>query len=378
MPLRLSTWLPLHHDMGIILTVFVVIMGIEFELMAPRDFIQQPKRWTDQLSRREGDEDQFVYTVVPNFALDLAARYAALENAEDYDFSQVDGILIGSEPVTRAAVETFVEAFTPSKLDPLVLRPSYGLAEATLIVSTPQTEDRPLFKYFDREQVGEGRIVEVPEGDATGIAFASNGQPVPDMTVAVVDPSTSNEVPEGTIGELWIHGDNVAAGYEGREEDTQQTFRNTLGERLTEGSTVPEGTPDDGWLATGDLVSIYQGHLYITGRVKDLIVIAGRNHYPQDIEATVMEASDHVRPDSVAAFAVPGEDVEKLVLLVERVEGADPAADALAEDAIRGAVSSKHGISPEVVRFYAPNEIVRSSSGKIARQVNRKKYLANG
>ena len=378
MPLRLSTWLPLHHDMGIILTVFVVIMGIEFELMAPRDFIQQPKRWTDQLSRREGDEDQFVYTVVPNFALDLAARYAAPENAEDYDFSQVDGILIGSEPVTRAAVETFVEAFAPSKLDPLVLRPSYGLAEATLIVSTPQTEDRPLFKYFDREQVGEGRIVEVPEGDATGIAFASNGQPVPDMTVAVVDPSTSNEVPEGTIGELWIHGDNVAAGYEGREEDTQQTFHNTLGERLAEGSTVPEGTPDDGWLATGDLVSIYQGHLYITGRVKDLIVIAGRNHYPQDIEATVMEASDHVRPDSVAAFAVPGEDVEKLVLLVERVEGADPAADALAEDAIRGAVSSKHGISPEVVRFYAPNEIVRSSSGKIARQVNRKKYLANG
>ncbi|MCM3677522.1 AMP-binding protein, partial [Peribacillus simplex] len=145
MPLRLSTWLPLHHDMGIILTLFVAIMGIEFELMGPKDFIQQPKRWTDQLTYREGDEEQFTYTVVPNFALDLAARYAAPENPGDYDFSNVDGIIVGSEPVTKAAVETFVEAFTPSNLDPKVLRPSYGLAEATLIVSTPQTEERPHF-----------------------------------------------------------------------------------------------------------------------------------------------------------------------------------------------------------------------------------------
>ena len=360
MPLRLSTWLPLHHDMGIILTVFVTIMGIEFELMGPRDFIQQPKRWVDQITKREDDEENetFVYTVVPNFALDLAARYAAPENPEDYDFSALDGLLVGSEPVTKAAVETFVDTFRDSKLDPQVIRPSYGLAEATLIVSTPQTGERPLFKSFDREEVGRGRIVEAEDG----IPFASNGQPVPDMRYAIVDPETHEEVEEGTIGELWLHGANVASGYEGREEDTKKTFGNTL-------------RGQDGWLATGDLVAFYQGHLYITGRVKDLVVIAGRNHYPQDIEATVMEASDHVRPDSVAAFAVPGEDVEKLVLLVERVEGADDAADALAEDAIRGAVSNKHGISPEVVRFYAPNEIARSSSGKIARVVNRNKFL---
>ena len=360
MPLRLSTWLPMHHDMGIILTVFVTIMGIEFELMGPRDFIQQPKRWVDQINKREDDEENetFVYTVVPNFALDLAARYAAPENPDEYDLSALDGILIGSEPVTKAAVETFVEAFKDSKLDPQVLRPSYGLAEATLIVSTPQTEERPLFKTFDREEVGNGRIVEAEDG----IPFASNGQPVPDMRYAIVDPETKQEVDNGQIGELWLHGDNVAAGYEGREEETQKTFNNHLRDQ-------------DGWLATGDLVAFYDGHLYITGRLKDLVVIAGRNHYPQDIEATVMEASDHVRPDSVAAFAVPGEDVEKLVLLVERVEGADEAGDAIAEDAIRGAVSNKHGISPEVVRFFAPNEIARSSSGKIARLVNRAKFL---
>lgn len=358
MPLRLSTWLPLHHDMGIILTVFVTIMGIEFELMGPRDFIQQPKRWLDQINRREDDDEAFVYTVVPNFALDLASRYAAPENPGDYDLSALDGLLIGSEPVTKAAVDAFVETFGPSKLDPQVLRPSYGLAEATLIVSTPQTDERPFFKTFDREQVGAGRVVEAEDG----IPFASNGQPVPDMRFAIVDPETHEEVEEGTIGELWLQGDNVAAGYEGREDDSKKTFGNTL-------------HGEDGWLATGDLVAFYQGHLYITGRLKDLVVIAGRNHYPQDIEATVMEASDHVRPDSVAAFAVPGEDVEKLVLLVERVEGADEAGDALAEDAIRAAVTNRHGISPEIVRFHAPNEVARSSSGKIARVVNRAKFL---
>lgn len=358
MPLRLSTWLPLHHDMGIILTVFATIMGIEFEIMGPRDFIQQPKRWVDQIARREDEDDTFVYTVVPNFALDLAARYATPENPDEYDLSALDCIIVGSEPVTKTAVDTFVETFSPSKLDAQVIRPSYGLAEATLIVSTPQTKERPLFKTFDREEVGRGRIVEAEDG----IPFASNGQPVPDMQYAVVDPQTREEVAEGAIGELWLHGDNVAAGYEGRDEETQQTFNNTL-------------RGEDGWLATGDLVAFHEGHLYITGRLKDLVVIAGRNHYPQDIEATVMEASDHVRPDSVAAFAVQGEDVEKLVVLVERVEGADEAADALAEDAIRAAVSNKHGISPEIIRFYAPNEIARSSSGKIARVVNRAKFL---
>lgn len=358
MPLRLSTWLPLHHDMGIILTVFATIMGIEFEIMGPRDFIQQPKRWVDQIARREDEDDTFVYTVVPNFALDLAARYATPENPDEYDLSALDCIIVGSEPVTKTAVDTFVETFSPSKLDAQVIRPSYGLAEATLIVSTPQTKERPLFKTFDREEVGRGRIVEAEDG----IPFASNGQPVPDMQYAVVDPQTREEVAEGAIGELWLHGDNVAAGYEGRDEETQQTFNNTL-------------RGEDGWLATGDLVAFHEGHLYITGRLKDLVVIAGRNHYPQDIEATVMEASDHVRPDSVAAFAVQGEDVEKLVVLVERVEGADEAADPIAEDAIRAAVSNKHGISPEIIRFYAPNEIARSSSGKIARVVNRAKFL---
>ena len=184
-----------------------------------------------------------------------------------------------------------------------------------------------------------------------------------------MDTESRNELTEGNVGEIWIHGANVAKGYQDRDEETAETFGNTIGE------TLQENLPKDGWLNTGDLGVLLNGHLYITGRVKDLVVVAGRNHYPQDIEATVQEASEHVRPDSVAAFAVPGEDVERLVLLVERADTASEDGDAAAEDAIRLAVTTKHGIAPSVIEFYPPNGIARSSSGKIARRVNAKKFM---
>ncbi|WP_018295942.1 FadD32-like long-chain-fatty-acid--AMP ligase [Corynebacterium lubricantis] len=370
MPLRLSTWLPLHHDMGIILTLFVVILGLEFELMAPRDFVQQPKRWIDQLNKREDDDEKNIYAVVPNFALELASRYGKPADGETLDLSRVDGIIIGSEPVMESAVESFAAVFEPYGLDRKVLRPSYGLAEASLLLSTPQTEERPVFAKFDREQLAAGKAVKSEDG----VSFASNGQPVSNLFFTIVDPETKAELADGEIGELWAHGENMAVGYLGREEESKETFENSIGELLSE-TRVPDA-PTDGWLATGDLGTILDGQLYITGRLKDLVVIAGRNHYPQDIEATVTEASEHVRPDSVAAFAVAGDDVEKLVLFVERADDVSADGDAAADEEIRAAVTKVHGISPDVVRFCAPGEIARSSSGKIARRVNQKNYLA--
>ena len=364
-PMRIPTWLPLHHDMGMIVAMIGVVLGQQIEIFAPRDFIQQPKRWVERLSRRDDDlADIHVYTVIPNFALDLAARYAAPESADQYDFSAVECIIIGSEPVTRAGVTAFIDAFSASGLDRSVLRPSYGLAETTLLVSTDRTDERPKFIEFDRDALAEGKAVPA-EG---GVATASNGQPVNWMNFAIVDPETRNEVEDGTIGEIWVHGKNVAAGYLDRPEETAATFHNTIGE------TIQDGMPKDNWCATGDLGTMLDGHLYITGRVKDLVVVAGRNHYPQDIEATVMEATDHVRKDSVAAFAVPGDDVERLIIMVERADNASADGDAAAIDAIRSAVTAKHGIAPEVVEFYGPGEIARSSAGKIARRVNAKRF----
>lgn len=374
-PLRLVSWLPLHHDMGIILATFVTILGLPNELMTPRDFIQQPKRWVDQLNRREGEDNVSIYTVVPNFALELAARYGKPKEGESYDFSAVDGLIVGSEPVTEKAIETFLETFGDYQLDRHALRPSYGLAEASLLVATPQTEERPLVSHFDRDKLAEGIIEFVDRDSDKAAAFTSNGQVVRPQTLTIVDPATRAELPDGRVGEMWAIGENMAAGYLGREEETVATFRNTLGERLAEGSRA-DGRPDEGWMATGDLGAFVNGHLYITGRLKDLIVIAGRNHYPQDIEYTVMAASDHVRPDSLAAFSIEGDDVEKLILVIERDEKADAANDAAAVETIRAAVTNAHGVTPADIRFVGPNEINRSSSGKIARRVVQKAYLA--
>ncbi|GAB2513913.1 Long-chain-fatty-acid--AMP ligase FadD32 [Corynebacterium atrinae] len=375
-PLRLVSWLPLHHDMGIILATFVTILGLPNELMTPRDFIQQPKRWVDQLNRREGEDGVSIYTVVPNFALELAARYGKPKEGETYDFSAVDGLVVGSEPVTEKAIETFLDTFGEYNLNRSALRPSYGLAEASLLVATPQTDERPLVSHFDRDKLAEGIIEFIDRDSDKAAAFTSNGQVVRPQALTIVDPATRAELPDGRVGEMWAIGENMAAGYLGRDEETADTFRNTLGERLAEGSRA-DGRPDEGWMATGDLGAFVNGHLYITGRLKDLIVIAGRNHYPQDIEYTVMAASDQVRPDSLAAFSIEGDDVEKLILVIERDEKADAANDAAAAEAIRAAVTSAHGVTPADIRFVGPNEINRSSSGKIARRVVQKAYLAN-
>ncbi|OFT52059.1 acyl-CoA synthase [Corynebacterium sp. HMSC06C06] len=375
-PSRIVSWLPMHHDMGIILASFVTIMGLNFEIMTPRDFVQQPKRWVRQISRQPMDENfAATYSVVPNFALELAARYGAPEAGEELDFSNVDGIIIGSEPVTETAVESFLEVFSTLNLKREVLRPSYGLAEASLMVSTPQVGERPLISHFDREQLAAGKAV-ISEKSADTVAFASNGQTVPVQFLTIVDPETRAELGDTQIGEIWLHGENMAAGYLGREDETASTFHNTLGERLAEGSRV-EGAPDDNnWMATGDLATIVDGQLYITGRLKDLIVVAGRNHYPQDIEGTVQEASEHVRPDSVAAFSVEGDNTEQLVLLIERADNADPSGDEAATEVVRTAVSKHHGLTPDIIRWFGANEINRTSSGKIARRVAKKHFEA--
>ena len=371
-PLRVVSWLPLHHDMGIIVAVFVVLFSLPMDMMSPRDFIQQPKRWTDQLSKR-GSEDGNVYAVVPNFALELAVRYGKPD--EGQDFSGVAGIIIGSEPVSRSAVENFTEVFSAYGLKRSALRPSYGLAEASLLVTTPQDENRPVISYFDREKLSTGKLVEVDKSDEKAVSFISNGQVVRPQVLTIVDPETKAELPDGVVGEIWAHGENLAAGYLGRPEDTADTFDQVVAKRLETGSRM-EGTPEGGWLATGDLGAVLHGQTYITGRLKDLIVIAGRNHYPQDIEATAQAASENVRQDSVAAFAIPGDEVEKLVILAERADDAQTHQDQSTIQAIRAAVAENHGINASDIRMLAPMEILRSSSGKIARRVNQRNYLS--
>lgn len=364
-PLRIVSWLPLHHDMGIILCSLSVALGIPLDIMTPQAFIQDPTRWLAQLNRRA--EEDNVYTVLPNFAFELAARYG--QTTEDLDLSAVDCIINGSEPVTIKTVTDFLDTFEPYGLRRESVRPSYGLAEATLLVTTPQTDNRPYTVYFDREKLADGQAVTVSSPD-NAVTATAVGEVVRPQWLVVVDPETRDELADGLIGELFIHGPNVAAGYYERSDDTEETFVNRIG---TPGPRAAGAPDDDAWLATGDLGAFVDDQLFITGRRKDLIVIAGRNHYPADIERTVAESTDQVAPAGIAAFSVPGEDVEKLVILAERVGSAD---DAEVIEVITKAVSSAHGVTPAEVRILNQGEILRSSSGKIARKLNQKNYIA--
>lgn len=379
MPMRLVNWLPFHHDMGIILASFCLILGIPQDIMSPRDFIQDPGRWVRQLSEKGtvGEDAVNVYAAVPNFALELAARYAnpaEREDLADVDLSHVEGVINGAEAVSLQSIDRFQEVFGPYGFVRSAMRPSYGLAEATVFVSTPQTENRPLLRVFDRDELAAGRVLEVGEDAPNALPIVSVGAPGPDEAVVVVDPESGAELPQGSVGELWLHGDNVAAGYLDRDEETVDTFRNELpaDRRLAENSAA-EGIPEDNWLRTGDLATVIDGEIYITGRIKDLVVIAGRNHYPQDIEATAQEATGQILRDVLAAFAVDrGADVEELIIIAERDPEADPAGDADAVAAVRSAVTSVHGVQPTEVRIVDQGTIPRSSANKIARRVAAK------
>lgn len=363
---RLVSWAPMHHDMGLVLDIYALVIGAELETMTPQSFVQQPARWVRQLSSDPGSQTH-IYTVAPNFALELAARVATPDKIGKLDLSLVDGVFIGGEPVTARTIDIFAEAFGSSGLRRDAIRPSYGLAEACLSVSVSQ---RPRVLSVDREAFAAGRIEEANDGAllvSCGVNHSTQG-------LIVVDLETHDEVPEGIIGELWNQGGNLAAGYFGKEEETQATFANTLGQRLKEGSEA-EGFPDDGWLATGDLGAIVDGEVYVTGRLKELIVIAGRNHYPQDIERSVRQATDHVDPMAIAAFSIPGDDTEELVVLCERAEGRTADGDRKAAERITASVGANHGVTPRDIVFLDAGEIPRSSAAKIARRVARARYL---
>lgn len=375
-PMRLATWLPLHHDMGIILAAFVVLLGVPFELMSPRDFIQDPARWVRQMSKRNDEEN--LYTVVPNFAMELAARYANPEDVaelKDLDLSRVDGVINGSEPVSKAAVDKFMELFGNYGLKREAMRPSYGLAEATLLVTTPHIGERPVTRWLDRDALAAG-TAEIVEADGeNAVPLMSVGQVCAPQVLAIVDTETGQELEDGNVGEIWVRGDNMAAGYLNREEETKETFRNELpkGKRLAENSRG-YGAPEDNWMRTGDLAVIVDENVFITGRLKDLIIVAGRNHYPQDIEATAEEATKQIAPGVLAAFSISTDDVEGLVIIAERDPEADESGDAQAIDAVRAAVTKKHGVQPADVRIIGVGEIPRSSAHKIARRVAAKAY----
>jgi acyl-CoA synthetase (AMP-forming)/AMP-acid ligase II len=378
---RSVSWLPLYHDMGLIMIMFPMLCGGGYlTLLDPMAFIRRPFRWIKELSAEATSGRTFA--AAPNFAFELTAERGLPPEGYAIDLSNVGGLLNGSEPVTMSAIEKFNAAFAPYGLPANAVKPSYGMAEATLGVASIGPDAATSAIFLDRVQLAAGRAVVVAPETEGAVSYVSCGQPIQDVWAVIA--RSGGEVPDGTVGEIWLHGNNIGRGYFGREEETQRTFANKLQSRLDDSSHA-EGVPDNGcWLATGDLGVYIDGELYLTGRIKDLVIIDGRNHYPHDIETTVSQASPAIRTGYVAAFSVPadalgpadGNSGEQLVIIAERAAGvgrADP--DPIAA-AVRAAVSHAHQVRVADFRLVAAGIIPRTTSGKLARNACRADYLA--
>jgi fatty acid CoA ligase FadD32 len=385
------TWLPFFHDMGLIAIMLSPVLGQHNTFMTPAAFVRRPIRWLRALAGVDGDAGP-TYSVAPNFAFEHAAVRGVPKDDEPLlDLSNVKGILNGSEPISVASMRKFQDAFRPFGLRETAIKPSYGLAEATLFVSTTPMSEAPTVVYVDREALNNHRFVEVDADAPNAVAQVSTGKIGIDEWATIVDADTATELPDGQIGEIWLHGKNMGIGYWNREEETSQTFKNILKSRTS--PSHAEGAPDDGlWVRTGDYGTYYKGNLYITGRIKDLIIIDGRNHYPQDLEYSAQEASRALRTGFVAAFSVPANQLpgavfdnphtydpedtsEQLVIVAERAPGAHKLDPQPITDEIRAAIAVRHGVTVRDVLLVQAGTVPRTSSGKIGRRACRAAYL---
>ena len=388
------SWLPFFHDMGLITIMLPSIIGRYVTFMTPAAFVRRPIRWLRAIGVKEDERGPSI-SAAPNFAFEHAARRGLPKEGEpELDLSNVRCILNGSEPVSQASMRKFTDAFAPYGLKPTVIKPSYGMAEATLFVSTTEPDSPPVIINVDRDELVHDRLVQVPVDSPKAVPQASCGKIGYDEWAVIVDPDTGEELPDGQIGEIWVHGNNVGAGYWNRPQETQDTFKNILKSRTN--PSHAEGAPEDAmWMRTGDLGAFLDGEFYCTGRIKELVIIDGRNHYPQDLEYTAQEATRAVRPGFAAAFSVPANQLppavfdnphaglkhdpedtsEQLVIVGERAPGAHKLEAEPVADDIRAAIAVRHGVTVRDVLLMPAGTIPRTSSGKIGRRACRAAYI---
>ncbi len=348
------SWLPFYHDMGLILGICgPIIGGYHSELTSPVSFLQRPARWVQSLAT-----NHHAFSAAPNFAFELAVRRTSDEDMAGLDLGGVLSIVSGSERVHPATLNRFTDRFARFNLRAHIMRPSYGLAEATVYVASRSSGDSPKVVHFESEELSTGTARRCTSPTATPLL--SYGEPQ-SPKVRIVDPDTSSELPAGSIGEIWVNGENVAEGYWRKPAETRRTF----GAMLVAPSA---GTPDGPWLRTGDMGFMFEGELFILGRIKDLLIVYGRNHYPEDIEATVQR----ITGGRVAAISVPVDHMEKLVTIIELNKRGDSDEDAMhklsiVRNDVTSAVSRSHGLNVADLVLVPPGSIPTTTSGKIRR-----------
>lgn len=353
-------WLPLYHDMGLIGKVLQpMVMGFPLYFMSPYSFILKPFRWLDFISK---------YKVTssggPNFAYDLCTKKITDEEIASLDLSSWNVAFCGAEPIRSTTVKDFIERFSVCGFRPESFYPCYGIAENTLIIAGSKKGVKPKYLHLENEGIGERRARISPNATSNTTTFVGCGNQYNDQEIRIVDPDTLTELKENEIGEVWIKGPSVTLGYWRNEEKTKTDFKAYI-------SKTGEGP----FLRTGDLAFMNDGEIYVTGRIKDVIIVNGRNYVPQDIENTAFSVDPSLKVDGAAAFPFVVTDSEKFVVVqeVERVALRKIDIESTAK-AIRKAIVDRYQITPHEVVFIRPASLPRTTSGKIQRSKCRDLY----
>jgi acyl transferase domain-containing protein/acyl-CoA synthetase (AMP-forming)/AMP-acid ligase II/SAM-dependent methyltransferase/acyl carrier protein len=354
-------WLPIYHDMGLIGNVFQPLFtGSQCILMSPLDFLQRPVRWLQMISRYRA-----CASGGPNFAYDLCVQKVTPEQRKVLDLSSWEVAFNGAEPVRHQTIQRFIEAFGPCGFRGEAFHPCYGLAEATLLVSSVIKSEQPLFYSIRGKALEQDRVVAASAHDKDSHTLVGCGKTVLGQKIVIVDPETSIPSPPNHVGEIWVAGRNVALGYWDRPDETEYTFRAYLAD-----------TGEGPFLRTGDLGFLENGELFVTGRLKDLIIIRGRNYYPQDIELTVDQCHPALQPGCSAVFSVDVAGEERLVVVQEvrrthRKANVDEIARVVCQ-----AIAEEHSLEVYAVVLLKPMSIPKTSSGKIQRRACREAFLS--
>lgn len=354
------SWLPSYHDMGLIGSILGSLYnGSKLVLLAPIDFLQRPFRWLNAISKYKG-----TVSGGPNFAYDFCVEKVKPEQIEALDLSTLRVAFSGAEPVRMETMRRFVEVFAPAGFRMEAFYPCYGLAEATLFVTGGSVSSLPVTQLVHRSALEENRFVLAPDGSEDSQLMISCGSTCLGTQIKIVDPETLLPCSADQIGEIWIKGESVAQGYWNRTEENALTFNAKLA-----------GDGEGRYLRTGDLGFLYLNDLYITGRLKDLIIIRGSNHYPQDIELTVEKCHQYMQTAGGAAFSIDEDNEEKLVIVQEidrqyRREDLTPVIKA-----IQHAIAEIHDLQVHAIVLIKPFTIPKTSSGKIQRHACKNQFL---
>ncbi|WP_193200137.1 type I polyketide synthase, partial [Nostoc sp. MG11] len=358
-------WLPLFHDMGLIGNVLQPLyLGIPCILMSPGDFIKKPSLWLQAISRYKATTSGG-----PNFAYDLCIDKITPEQRANLDLSSWDVAFNGAEPIRAHTLERFTKTFASCGFRREAFYPCYGMAETTLLVSGGFKTEKPVIRCFDSKALEENLVVAATVEQEDSCPLVGCGRIWLDEEIAIADPLTLKRCTDNQVGEIWVSGGSVTQGYWQRPEQTEETFQ----AYLRDASPHTSGP----FLRTGDLGFIQDGELFVTGRLKDVIIIRGRNHYPQDIELTVEQSHQALKPGAGAVFSVEIDTQEKLVIVqeVERTYLRNLDIDQVV-DAIQTSVSQLHELQVHAVLLLKTGTIPKTSSGKIQRHACRAGFLA--